>query len=95
MSEVSGAVEEYFPSNTKISQPQGGYMLWLELDKKIDTAELFDLAIKQKISFAPGRMFTQLDQYNNCMRLNFAMEWNDKVDSDLKRLGRLVKATIK
>ncbi|WP_316743119.1 PLP-dependent aminotransferase family protein [Pedobacter antarcticus] len=89
-----GAIEEYFPANTKISQPQGGFMLWLELDKKIDTAELFDLAIKQKISFAPGRMFTQLNQYNNCMRLNFALEWNEQVNADLKRLGRLVKASI-
>ena len=89
-----GAIEEYFPSNTKISQPQGGYMLWLELDKKIDTVELYDLAIKQKISFAPGRMFTQHNQYNNCMRLNFALDWNEKLNTDLKHLGRLVKASI-
>lgn len=90
-----GAIEAYFPENTKISQPQGGFMLWLELDQKIDTAELFDLAIKQKISFAPGRMFTQFDQYNNCMRLNFASQWGDQVDTGLKRLGHLIKATMK
>lgn len=87
-----GAIEAYFPSSTKVTQPQGGFMLWLELDKNIDTAELFDQAVKQKISFAPGRMFTQYNQYNNCMRLNFALEWNDKLESDLKRLGRLIKA---
>ncbi|MCX2452568.1 PLP-dependent aminotransferase family protein [Pedobacter sp. PLR] len=89
-----GAIEAYFPENTKISQPQGGFMLWLELDKKLDTAVLFDQAIRQKISFAPGRMFTQYNQYNNCMRLNFALEWNDKLEDDIKRLGRLVKASI-
>lgn len=88
------AIEEYFPSSTKISQPQGGFLLWLELDQKIDTAELFDQAIKQKISFAPGRMFSQFNQYNNCMRLNFALEWNDQLEGDLKRLGRLIKATL-
>lgn len=87
-----GAIEEYFPCNTKISQPQGGFMLWIELDRKVDTAELFDMAIKQKISFAPGRMFTQYNQYNNCLRLNYALGWNDKVEADLKRLGRLIKA---
>lgn len=69
-------------------------MLWLELDEKIDTAKLFDLAVKQKISFAPGRMFTQFNQYNNCMRLNFALEWNDKREADLMRLGQLVKARL-
>lgn len=88
------AIEDYFPDGTKISQPQGGFMLWLELDKKIDTAELYDRAIQQKISFAPGRMFTQHNQYNNCMRLNFALEWSDKLDSDLKRLGNIIKSEL-
>lgn len=85
------AIEDYFPTDTKVTQPQGGFMLWLELNKKIDTAALFDLAIKQKISFAPGRMFTQHNQFHNCMRLNFASKWDDKLDFSLKRLGKMVK----
>ncbi|MCP2024944.1 DNA-binding transcriptional MocR family regulator [Flavobacterium sp. HSC-32F16] len=89
------AIEDYFPDNTKISQPQGGFMLWLELDKSIDTAQIYDNAIKQKISFAPGRLFSQHNQFNNCMRLNFALEWNDKLDDDLKRLGNIVKHELK
>lgn len=87
-------IEEYFPDNTKISQPQGGFMLWLELDKRIDTAQLYDTAIQQQISFAPGRMFTLQDQYNNCMRLNYALEWNDKLHFDLKKLGQIVKNAL-
>jgi DNA-binding transcriptional MocR family regulator len=89
-----GAIEAYFPHNTKISQPQGGFMLWLELDQKIDTAELYDRAIQQNISFAPGRMFSQYNQYNNCMRLKFALGWNTKLEADLKRLGKIVKAAM-
>lgn len=84
-------IEDHFPENTKISQPQGGSFLWLELDKSIDTAVLYDTAIQQKIGFAPGRIFTQHDQYHNCMRLNFGLEWKEKVEFDLKRLGQLVK----
>ncbi|HEX7869864.1 MAG TPA: PLP-dependent aminotransferase family protein, partial [Chryseobacterium sp.] len=88
------AIEDYFPENTKISQPQGGFMLWLELDKKIDTAELYDVAISQNISFAPGRMFTQHNQYNNCMRINYALEWSEKLENDLKLLGNIVKKSL-
>ena len=84
------AIEDYFPGNTKVSQPQGGFVLWLELDKKIDTAELYDRAIKQHISFAPGRMFTQYEQFNNCMRLNFARKWDEKLEGSLKKLGQLI-----
>ena len=87
-------IENYFPENTKISKPQGGFVLWLELDPKIDTAALYDIAIQQKISFAPGRMFTQHDQYNNCMRLNFAVKWDEKVENSLKRLGVLIKQQL-
>lgn len=87
-------VEDFFPENTKISQPQGGTFLWLELDKNINTADLYDTAIKQKIGFAPGRIFTHHNQYNNCMRINFALEWTPKTETDLKRLGLLVKNAL-
>ncbi|WP_300675547.1 PLP-dependent aminotransferase family protein [Soonwooa sp.] len=85
------AVEMYFPDNIKISQPKGGFMLWLELDKKICTENLYEVAFRQNITFAPGRMFSQHQQYQNCMRLNYAMEWTDKVEQDLKKLGDLIK----
>ncbi|MDH6252799.1 DNA-binding transcriptional MocR family regulator [Chryseobacterium sp. H1D6B] len=88
------AVEDYFPEGTKISQPQGGFMLWVEVDQKIDTAELYDTALKENISFAPGRMFTQHNQYNNCMRLNYALEWNERTESGLKTLGNIIKKAM-
>ena len=82
---------EYFPENTKVSRPQGGFMLWLELSKKLDTAELYDRSMQHKISIAPGRMFTLQKQYNNCVRLSYGLIWNEKVDNALKLLGKLVK----
>lgn len=85
------AVAEYFPEKTKISTPQGGYMLWVELDKKIDTAALYEIAISQKISIAPGRMFSLRNQFNHCMRLSYGQRWSDKVDDKLKRLGKMTK----
>ncbi|QBQ41420.1 aminotransferase-like domain-containing protein [Sphingobacterium psychroaquaticum] len=88
------SVEAYFPENTKIAQPQGGFVLWLELDAKIDTAALYDRALQQKISFAPGRIFTLQDRYHNCMRLNYALDWNDQLENDIKRLGNIVKSVL-
>ncbi|GAB2554919.1 aminotransferase-like domain-containing protein [Spirosoma aerophilum] len=85
------AIEDYFPDTTKIAQPQGGFFLWLELDKRVDTTELYETALKHNLSFAPGSMFSQNSNFNNCMRLNFAMPWDDSVEGDIKRLGTLVK----
>ena len=47
------SIMDYFPENTKIVTPQGGFMLWVELDKQIDTTELYYRAMQRKISIAP------------------------------------------
>lgn len=87
------AIGDYFPDGTKVSRPQGGFLLWLELPKKIDTTKLYELALQHKISFAPGRMFTLQNQYNHCMRLSYGLHWDEKIDAALKVLGRLAKGT--
>jgi DNA-binding transcriptional MocR family regulator len=92
--QIQKSVGEYFPDNTKVSEPKGGFMLWLELDKRICTEDLYDEAMSQKITFAPGRMFSQYNQYQNCMRLNYALEWTDRVESDLEKLAKMVKKRI-
>lgn len=88
------AIEAYFPEHTKVTQPQGGFVLWLELRKQDDTTKLFEVAIRQKIGFSPGRMFTQYNQFNNCMRLNFGLQWDAQLENDLKRLGNLAKIIL-
>jgi DNA-binding transcriptional MocR family regulator len=90
--QFSRAVAEYFPEGTKISRPQGGFMLWVELNKKIDTADLYDRAIRQKISIAPGRMFSLQNQFSNCMRLSYGQRWSEMIDSKLKQLGKIAKS---
>lgn len=92
--QIQKSVMQYFPDNTKISEPKGGFMLWLELDKRICTEDLYDEAVSQKLNFAPGRMFSQYNQYQNCMRLNYALEWTDRIESDLEKLGKMIKNRI-
>lgn len=92
--QIQKSVTQYFPDNTKVSEPKGGFMLWLELDKRICTKDLYDEAVSQKVNFAPGRMFSQYNQYQNCMRLNYALEWTDRVESDLEKLGKMIKNRI-
>lgn len=84
-------IAQFFPEGTRTSRPQGGLALWVEFDKSLDTVELYELALKQKISIAPGRMFTLQEQYHNCMRLCFGLPWNDDLKLKLKKLGSLAK----
>lgn len=82
-------IARHFPEGTRISRPQGGISLWVELEKGTDTAELYDLAIRQGISIAPGRMFTLQKQFDNCMRLTLGLPWSDKLEANLIRIGKL------
>jgi DNA-binding transcriptional MocR family regulator len=85
------AIAEYFPAGTKISRPQGGLALWVEFPKGIDTAELYNYALKKKISISPGRMFTLQNQYENCMRVCIGLPWTDDLRLKLKQVGDLAK----
>jgi DNA-binding transcriptional MocR family regulator len=85
------AIGQHFPEGTKTSRPQGGLSLWVEFEKGIGTAKLYDLAIKERISIAPGRMFTLQDQFENCMRLCIGLPWSENIEAKLKQLGGLAK----
>lgn len=86
--------DDHFPENTKVVTPQGGFMLWMELDKQIDTTKLNYRAMQQRISIAPGRMFTLQDQYNNCMRLSYGQRWTPFIEERFKQLGDIIKKSL-
>lgn len=85
------AIGQYFPDDVKISNPTGGFILWLELNKNLDTYELYRRAMEHKISIAPGTMFTLQERYQNCLRLSYGMAWTPSVEAALKKLGGLAK----
>jgi DNA-binding transcriptional MocR family regulator len=85
------AVGDYFPEGTRVSRPQGGFVIWVEMDKKRNALDLYEKAIRQKISIAPGRMFTLQDQYQHCLRLSYGIPWSEKVDAALRTVGKLAK----
>jgi len=87
-------IGETFPEGTKLSRPQGGLSLWVELPKSIDAIDLYNTALNYKISISPGSMFTLQKQFSNCMRLSYGLEWNAKTESSLKLLGKLAKESI-
>ena len=53
-----------------LSQPQGGYSLWLQLPKQIDSLEMYRYAQQQGINIVPGEVFGEDQRYQNYIRLN-------------------------
>jgi DNA-binding transcriptional MocR family regulator len=78
------AITEYFPEDTKISRPQGGFVLWVEMNKKMDGYKLHKRALKHNIGIAPGQIFSMKgSQFSNYFRLSYGTPWNSKVEHGL------------
>jgi DNA-binding transcriptional MocR family regulator len=88
------AIIEYFPPDTKVSRPQGGFILWLELNKKVDAFKLRTEAMKQQISFVPGKIFSSGNNYSNFVRLSFGKPWSEEVQYGFMMLGKLIKKML-
>lgn len=78
-----------FPSGTKVSDPKGAGVVWIELPVGNDSEELFHLALEQKISIAPGKLFSPSNKYNRCIRLSYGVPWSDELVRAVTVLGSL------
>lgn len=85
------AICEYFPDDTKMTRPQGGFALWIELSKKINTYKLHKKALKHNIGIAPGQIFSSQARFENCLRLSYGEPRSSRIEEGIKTLGKLVK----
>jgi DNA-binding transcriptional MocR family regulator len=91
---VSSAVHRFFPRGTTMTEPDGGFILWVEFPAAVDTLELRLDALEEKIGTAPGPMFTLRDQFRNCLRLNCGLPWTPEFERAIQTLGRLASRQI-
>lgn len=80
-------VSRYFPAGTRMSDPQGGFLLWAELPGDLDTLELNRRLWAHKIRIAPGVLFSASGKYRNCLRLNFAEEPAARIEAAVRTVG--------
>lgn len=89
------AICDYFPAETRVTRPQGGHVLWLELPEGFDSLNLYETALQHNISIAPGIIFSASGSYNNCFRLNGGLPWSDTVDRAMQTLGAIIQQQMK
>jgi DNA-binding transcriptional MocR family regulator len=88
---MSSGISRYFPPGTKMTRPQGGYVLWVELPHSVDALELHRKALQAKISIAPGPIFSAKQRYKNFIRISCGQSWTEKIDHAVRTLGKLVE----
>ena len=91
---LSQAVTRYFPPETRVTRPAGGFVLWVQLPENIDSLELYKLALKNNITITPGYLFSATNQFSNFIRLN-AAAWTYPIEKAVERLGEMVASMVK
>ena len=87
---MSELMAEHFPADTRITRPQGGFLLWAELPERVDSVDLHQRAIQSGISICPGIVFSATGKYRNCVRINCGLLWTPQVEQAIVTLGKLI-----
>src|SRR5690606_24779325 len=88
------ALARALPQGVKITDPRGGFVLWVELPQQVDALALFHEARKRQISIAPGHLFCPAGEFRHHMRISCGHLWSDRVSEAVATLGQLVHAAL-
>ncbi len=92
--QLSQCVQDSFPAGTRLTQPQGGFVLWIELPGAVDTMDLYDEASHQGAEYVPGALFSPSGSYRNFLRLNAGYPVTTETAAAIRRLGALLKQRL-
>jgi DNA-binding transcriptional MocR family regulator len=90
----SQAILRSFPEGTRLSRPEGGFILWVELPHGVDTLVLHQEALRHRINTAPGPLFSVKDRYRTCLRMSCGIPWSDTIHDAVRTLGDLAKRQL-
>lgn len=83
-----------FPKETRVSNPQGGSVLWVELPEGCDGVDLFFRARERGIGIVPGSVFSPREAYTGFIRLSTGALWSEEIREGLRTLGRMAAGEI-
>jgi DNA-binding transcriptional MocR family regulator len=88
MANVRNAIGRYFPPGTRVTRPEGGTVLWVEMPEAVDACQLYEQALERGIGIAPGPLFTTGGDFAHCIRLS-AVFWDSQVEEAIRVTGDL------
>ena len=87
------ALQTSLAGRVKWTSPRGGFFLWIELPEGVDDRELFERALKHKVSFVLGSAFFVDGQDHGFARLAFSGISHDQITEGIKRLAGALSET--
>ncbi|WP_460530452.1 aminotransferase-like domain-containing protein [Chitinimonas naiadis] len=88
---VATAVARHFPAGTRLSLPNGGLALWVEMPGNRSSSALFHAALRQGIRLAPGAQFSNSGRFEHFVRISCGAPYTAELDQALQTVGQLVR----
>lgn len=87
--EARQIIARHFPRGTRVTDPPGGFILWVELPPAVDARELFEACLAENICVAPGHLFSATPRYHHHLRLGVGGRWDEVQKRALARVGEI------
>lgn len=89
------SLEEHAPPGITWTKPHGGLFLWLRTSDQINTRDLLEAAVEQKVAYVPGFAFYPGEVGgDHSMRLNFSNASEEKINEGIYRLCSTMKEAL-
>lgn len=87
---MADAIEKHLSNFVTYTIPQSGIYFWLETVEDIDSMELYERALKEKLIIMPGSAFAVSDPLmgRNGIRLNFSYPSKEDIEEGVRRLAK-------
>jgi len=88
-------MEEEFPEGVSFTYPEGGLFTWVVLPEYMNARELALKALEQNVAYVPGGSFFPNGGNENTFRLNYSNMNEEKIVEGIKRLGKVIKESMR
>lgn len=91
---MRNVIEQSFPAGTQLSDPKGGYVIWVKLPPALDALALYRAAIDSGITVAPGTIFSLKKDLTHYIRLNFSHLWTLTIEQAVRDVGAIASEML-
>src|ERR1700722_12422894 len=88
-------IDQYFPEETMVWIPEGGFLLWVEVPPAIDIEAVYHAALQSNVAFSRGKaFFTTVETKVSSMRINCSRPTANQLVQGLETLGKILSDKI-
>ncbi len=84
------ALHQHLPRGSKMTKPEGGLFIWVELPSGFDAEAILARAIANGVAFVPGKYFYAGEPQRETLRVSFATATPAELAEGAARLGAAI-----